>query len=211
MLHGVGAALSLPNGFALLGSTHPPGPQKALAFTLVAAMAPIGLVVGALSAGLLALAWWPLAYWAFALMLLIIAGAGYFAIPQVTQKNAMPATMRDAVLELDIPGAVAGISSWELICFAWNKTSQVGWKEPYIWLALISGALFATLFVLVERYHAPKPLVPFHALSSDTYLALLVGACGWSCFGIWIAYTWQFAENIRHASPLLVCLDTLMR
>lgn len=207
VFHGLGAALSLPNGLALLGVTYPPGKQKAMVFTLVATTAPIGIIVGAVSASLFALAWWPLTYWTFALALLIIPGVGYFVIPTAAQKNETPKDLRAAISELDIPGAITGVSALVLISFAWNQAPLVGWEEPYLWITLIVGILLAILFVLIENYYAPKPLIPFFALSSDVSFILVAGACGWSCFGIWVSYTWQFVENIRGVSPLLVCRE----
>ncbi|KAI1416473.1 major facilitator superfamily MFS-1 [Hypoxylon sp. FL1857] len=203
VFQGLGAALSLPNGLALLGVTYPPGRQKATAFTFVATMAPMGIIFGAASSSLLTLAWWPLTYWTFALTLLVIAGVGYFTIPESSQKNEMPSNLRATMSELDIPGAITGVSALVLISFAWNQAPLVGWQEPYLWIALIFGSMLTLVFVLIESYYAPKPLVPFYALSSDVSFVLVAGACGWSCFGIWVSYTWQFVVGIRGISPLL--------
>ncbi|KAI1662250.1 MFS general substrate transporter [Daldinia decipiens] len=204
VFHGLGAALSLPNGLALLGTAYPPGKQKAMAFTLVATMAPVGIIIGAASASLFALVWWPLTYWVFAATLLIIAGAGCFTIPnKPTLKGETPTNLRAVMSDLDIPGAIAGVSALVLISFAWNQAPLVGWQEPYLWIALIVGILLAILFVLIETCYAPKPLIPFYALSSDISFILVASACGWSCFGIWASYTWQFVENIRETPPLL--------
>ncbi|KAI1766914.1 MFS general substrate transporter [Hypoxylon sp. FL1150] len=204
VFHGLGAALSFPNGLSLLGVTYPPGKKEAMVLTLIATMTPIGIMVGAASASLFALAWWPLTYWTFAATLIIIAGVGHFVIPQSTQKIKVPTSFRDAMSELDIPGAITGVTALVLISFAWNQAPIVGWQEPYLWIALIVGILLAMLFVLIENYYAAKPLIPFYALSSDASFILIVGACGWSCFGIWASYTWQFVENVRGVPPLLV-------
>ncbi|KAI1472927.1 major facilitator superfamily MFS-1 [Daldinia caldariorum] len=201
---GLGAALSIPNSLALLGAAYPPGKQKAVVFTLVATMAPIGIIIGAISASLLALVWWPLTYWIFAVTLLMIAGVGHFTIPdESTSKDETPATIRAAISELDIPGAVSAVSAFVLIGFAWNQAPLVGWQEPYLWIALIVGILIAMLFLLIEIYYAHKPLIPFNSISSDVYFILAADACGWSCFGIWASYTWQFVEDIRGTPPLL--------
>ncbi|KAI0888373.1 MFS general substrate transporter [Annulohypoxylon maeteangense] len=203
VFHGLGAALSLPTGLALLGISFPPGKEKAMAFTFVATIGPVGIIAGSASASLFTLIWWPIAYWTFAGILSAIAGVGYFTVPKSTQKNEMPGSIRAVVTDLDIPGAITGVSALVLISFAWNQAPLVGWKEPYLWVALILGTLLAILFVLVENYYAPKPLIPFYALSPSVSLIVIAGACGWSCFGIWAFYTWQFVENIRGTSPLL--------
>ncbi|KAI1102079.1 major facilitator superfamily MFS-1 [Jackrogersella minutella] len=203
VFHGLGAALSLPNGLALLGVAYPPGKQKTTVFTFVATMAPVGIIIGAASASAFAITWWPWAYWTFAVTLLVIAGVGHFVIPKSTQNIDLPDGFGATVSELDIPGAITGVSALVLISFAWNQAPLVGWQEPYLWIALILGTLLAMVFVLIENYYAAKPLIPFYALSSDVSCILVAGACGWSCFGIWAAYTWQFVENIRGISPLL--------
>ncbi|KAI1801315.1 major facilitator superfamily MFS-1 [Daldinia bambusicola] len=201
---GMGAALSIPNSLALLGATYSPGKQKAMVFTLVATMAPMGILVGAVSASLFALVWWPLTYWVSAVALLIIAGVGHFTIPDdSTSKGETPATIRNAIPELDIPGAISGVSALVLISFAWNQAPLVGWQEPYLWITLVVGMLIALLFLLIEIYYAHKPLIPFNAISFDVSFILVADACGWSCFGIWASYTWQFVKNIRGTPPLL--------
>lgn len=40
VFQGIGPAITLPNGVALLGSTYPPGPRKAMVFALFGACAP---------------------------------------------------------------------------------------------------------------------------------------------------------------------------
>ncbi|KAH9997806.1 major facilitator superfamily MFS-1 [Xylariaceae sp. FL0662B] len=202
-LQGLGIALSLPNGFALLEAAYQSSRRRALVLTLFATMAPAGLLVGAAGAGALALVWWPWAYWVFALALCIVAVVGRLVIPDLAQGGGTPRSIRAFVTELDVPGVVAGVLALALISFGWNQGPLVGWREPYVWVSLILGVLLLAVFVAVECYYAPKPLVPFMALSSDVALVLVSVACGWSCFGIWASYTWQFALDIRRASPLL--------
>ena len=54
---GIGPAITLPNGVALLGATYAPGRRKAMVFALFGATAPGGAIVGAAFAGLFALGW----------------------------------------------------------------------------------------------------------------------------------------------------------
>lgn len=203
VFHGLGVAASVPNGLALIGIACPPGKQKAMAFTFIAMMGPVGIIFGSVSASLLASAWWPVTYWASTGMLLTIAGLGHLIIPKSTQEDKMSNTITAFMTELDLPGAITGTSALVLISFAWNQAPFVGWKEPYLWIALILGSILAVLFGLIESYYAPKPLIPAYVLKLEVCLILFAGACGWSCFGIWAFYTWQFVENIRGASPLL--------
>ncbi|KAK8034544.1 major facilitator superfamily transporter [Apiospora rasikravindrae] len=184
VLQGMGAAMCLPNAIALLGTAYPPGRKKSLVFSAFAAMAPF-------------------AYWAFSFTLCIIAIIGYYAIPSGTTKTERPHTFRGWLIELDIPGATAGVSSLVLINFAFNQGHISGWNEPSIWEALVVGGVLMCIFIMIECHYAKNPIVPLNALSPQVSLILGAVACGWACFGIWSFYTWQFLQIIRKLSPLM--------
>jgi MFS family permease len=59
VLQGIGPAIVLPNGLALLGALYQSGPRKNMAFAVFGACAPTGYVTGAVFAGIFNLAWWP--------------------------------------------------------------------------------------------------------------------------------------------------------
>jgi hypothetical protein len=59
VLQGIGPAIVLPNGLALLGGLYQPGPRKNMAFAVFGACAPTGSIVGSIFAGIFWLAWWP--------------------------------------------------------------------------------------------------------------------------------------------------------
>lgn len=205
VLQGIGPALVLPNGLAILGATYSPGRKKGLAFAAFAATAPTGSVIGAAFSAVFALAWWPWAFWSFAMILAATVVLAYFVIPEVppAHREVGPRTLRETLVQLDIPGAVTGITGLILINFAWNQAPIVGWQVPYIYVTLILGLIFIAAYLVIELRYAPQPLVPFDALTSDVAYVLAAVACGWGSFGIWFWYTWQFLEELRGASPLL--------
>lgn len=205
VLQGIGPALILPNGLALLGATYAPGKRKAMAFSAFAASAPSGFVLGATFSGLFALAWWPWTFWCFSLVLAGTAVLAYFVIPPVpaSHRENRPRTGRGKLIHLDIPGAVTGVLGLVLFNFAWNQAPLVGWQQPYVYVCLILGLIFIGVYFVVDLKYSPDPLVPFNALTSDVAFVLAALACGWACFGIWIWYTWQVMLQLRHASPLL--------
>ena len=203
VFQGIGPAIVLPNGLAILGATYAPGRRKAMVFSIFAATAPGGAVVGSVFASLFSLAWWPWAFWSFAIALAGIALVGSYAIPDPPPKMSKPRSLRQAITEVDLPGGICGITALVLINFAWNQAGVVGWSKAYVYVCLILGALLVPLFFYVELRLAVAPLIPFHALSSDVAFVLGCVACGWGCFGIWVFYTWQFFEVLRDASPLL--------
>jgi MFS family permease len=90
-----------------------------------------------------------------------------------------------------------------LFNFAWNQAPLVGWQKAYVYVILIISILLIPVFFYIELRVSPYPLIPFDALSGDVAFVLACVACGWSCFGIWYYYSWQFAQVLRGASPLL--------
>lgn len=205
VLQGIGPALVLPNGLAILGATYAPGRRKSLAFAAFAATAPAGSVIGATFSGLFALAWWPWTFWTFALVLAATVALAYVVIPPVPAHHAAnrPRTPREYFLQLDIPGALVGVIGLILVNFAWNQAPIAGWQQPYVYVTLILGLLFLAAYLVIEMRYATHPLVPFDALSSDVAFVLGAVACGWGSFGVWVWYTWQFLLELRGTSPLL--------
>ena len=204
-LQGIGPAICLPNGLALLGSVYAPGPRKAMVFALFGATAPGGAVIGSLFAGLFAeLAWWPWAFWSFSIALAGIAALGSIVIPDPPRKISKPKmALRDYLTELDLLGGLCGVTALVLINFAWNQAGVVGWSKAYVYVCLILGFLFVPVFFFIEVRVSAAPLIPFEALNSDVAFVLGCVACGWSSFGIWVYYLWQFFEILREDSPLL--------
>lgn len=203
VLQGIGPALILPNGLAILGATYNPGKKKSLAFAAFAATAPAGSVIGGTFSGLFALTWWPWTFWAFSLVLAGTVVLAYVVIPPVPSSHHSPRTWSQTVQALDLPGAVTGVTGLVLFNFAWNQAPIVGWEQPYVYVTLILGILFVAAFFVFELRFSPQPLVPFDALKPDVAFVLAAIACGWSSFGIWVWYSWQFLLELRNVSPLL--------
>lgn len=204
VLQGIGPAIVLPNGLAILGASYAPGRRKAFAFAIFGACAPNGSVAGSAMGAVFALAWWPWMFWSLAIVLAIIVVIGYFVIPEPPKKIVIEdGTLWDKIVLLDLPGAFTGITALVLFNFAWNQAPIVGWQQPYVYVVLIISLLLVPLFFYIEVKLAPDPLIPFEALSSDVCFVLVCVACGWACFGVWFFYSWQFFEVLRGASPLL--------
>lgn len=205
VLQGIGPALILPNGLAILGATYAPGRRKSLAFAAFAATAPAGSVIGATFSGLFALKWWPWTFWTFSIVLAATVALAYVVIPAVpaSQRENSPKTTRGLIDRLDIPGVLTGVTGLILINFSWNQAPIVGWQEPYVYVTLILGVIFVGAYFFIEIRYSNHPLVPFDALKSDVAFVLGAVACGWGSFGIWVWYTWQFLLELRGNSPLL--------
>ncbi|KAI2470465.1 MFS general substrate transporter [Annulohypoxylon bovei var. microspora] len=205
VLQGIGPAVVLPNGLAIFGVAYAPGRRKGMVFALFGAMAPIGSVLGSLFAAIFTLAWWPWAFWAFGLVLAATVVLGCYAIPEASNRlhHEKPKGLKDTLRQLDVVGTVLGVAGLVLVNFSWNQAPIVGWPEPYVYVTLVLGLLLLAAFFVYELSYAHNPLIPFHALSYDVSFVLGAIACGWSCFGIWFFYTWQFQLNLRGDVPLL--------
>ncbi|GAP90954.1 putative major facilitator superfamily transporter [Rosellinia necatrix] len=206
VLQGIGPAICLPNALAILGSVYPPGHRKAMVFAFFGAVAPVGAIIGSAVASALSLVWWPWAFWALGIWLVVLAVLGHVVIPEPPQKPSPFAdgyTWQRLNEELDLPGAVTGVISLVLFNFAWNQAPIVGWATAETIVPLVLGLLIFGVFVWIEVKFAAKPLLPFSAVNGDVAFVLGTVACGWATFGIWILYLVQILQEVRHLSPLL--------
>lgn len=204
-LQGIGPALSMPNAMALIGHYYPKGFKKDVYMCLYGSVAPTGFMLGALFSGMvaqlidtLALPGVFLGYFLMAVACAIVLVIGYFAIPD-NICNYMPEMEEDS---FDWPGTIFGVCGLVLINFAWNQGPNVGWDVPYVYILLIVGFILIAVFFAVER-KVKDPLVPSVALRGETGYILGCIAAGWSCFGIWLYYTFQWNEFVDDQTPII--------
>ena len=198
---GIGPALLLPNAIAILGQTYPPGRRKDMVFSIFGSTAPGGFLIGALFSALFAqLAWWPWAYFTTAIVTACLAGASFLIIPSDSVAGATQPGI-SLFQRLDIFGTLTGVSGLVLINFAWNQGPIIGWPTIYVYILLIVGFLFILAFFFIET-KVLCPILPIHSLSLETGFVLACVAAGWSAFGIWLYYLWQFMEVLRQETPL---------
>ncbi|KAJ9137112.1 Major facilitator superfamily transporter [Pleurostoma richardsiae] len=203
VLQGIGPAICLPNGLAILGAAYPPGHRKAMVFSLFGASAPTGAIVGMAISCVISLAWWPWMFWALAITLVLMAAVGYFIIPVPPRKHAPPKDLQELAIELDLPGVVSGVTALILFNFAWNQAPLTGWAAPEVIVTLILGLILIGAFFVIELRYASMPLLPLDAVNSDVAFVLGAVCLGWATFGIWSLYLVQIIQQIRHHSPLL--------
>ncbi|EXJ70580.1 uncharacterized protein A1O5_06650 [Cladophialophora psammophila CBS 110553] len=205
VFQGIGPAILLPNGVALLGASYANGsPRKDMVFAIFGACAPGGSLIGGAFAGVFALAWWPWTFFSFAISLAILAMASFFVIPEPPQRTEFAKySLRNKIELLDLPGATVGVTALVLFNFAWNQAPIVGWQKAYVYVTMLIGILLVPLFFYIEFRVSKAPLVPFDALSVDVGFVLSCIICGWASFGIWAVYLVNFLEILRGASPLL--------
>ncbi|KAL9593217.1 MAG: hypothetical protein Q9219_007642 [cf. Caloplaca sp. 3 TL-2023] len=181
-MQGIGPAILLPNGIAILGTSYPPSPRKDMAFAMFGSVAPTGAVFGAVFASIFAqFLWWPWAYWAMAIACFIISAVAWAVIP-----GSPSLGHRDAMFQrLDILGSVFGVGGLVLVNVAWNQGSSIGWTTAYTYILLI--------FFLVLRSQTPL------LTSADFIPCSISGLCAAVTAGI-------LMSRIRHAYIMLIAL-----
>jgi MFS family permease len=199
---GIGPAFLLPNSIAILGRAYKPGLKKSIIFSLYGATAPSGFVVGAVFSSLLSQRlWWPWAYWIMAIALAVFTVLAMVVVPYTPPPVL---DVSETTWErVDIWGSITGVSGLVLINFAWNQAPVVGWQNPYTYVLLIVGIISMCAFGYIEKHIAKFPLIPPEVMTVDTGFLLGCVSLGWSGFGVWVFYFWQFMETLRDQSPLL--------
>lgn len=201
-LQGIGPAMLVPNSLAILGRTYAPGRRKDMIFAIYGATAATGFVVGAVFGSLLAqLLWWPWEYWCMAIVCVSMGSLALCIIPSA------PANLSHRN-SFDYLGATIGVAGLVLINVAWNQAPIVGWNTPYVYILLILGVLCFPFFVLVEN-RVQQPLIPRSSLSGKAGFVLGCIALGWSSFGVWIYYMFQFIEKLRKVSALNIAAQSV--
>ncbi|MCJ1475350.1 hypothetical protein MMC13_004012 [Lambiella insularis] len=199
-MQGIGPAILLPNALALLGQTYPAGKRKNMVFALFGATAPGGFVIGALFASLLAERLsWPWAYYCLAIVCWLMACCSILIVPN--PRDDISHDEQDK--SFDFIGAMTGVAGLVLFNVAWNQAPSVGWATPSVIVLLILGLFLIVIFFIVEQ-RVKQPLLPLNAFSGNVGFVLACIALGWSSFGIWMYYFWQFMEVLRQELPLTV-------
>lgn len=207
-MQGVGAALLVPNGQAMIGRGYSPGPRKNIVMSLFGAAAPLGFVTGGAMASLFAqLVSWPWAFWTMAAVCIGLAGVSVLVLPPAGEKMTREAGV-SLWKQIDGAGVFLGVSGLVLFNFAFNQAPIVSWRTPYVYFILIIGVLLLGGFVYVEL-HASHPLVPIASMTPTTNFVLGCTGAGWGCFSIWV-YCEYFpvcslckAPNLPRKQPLL--------
>lgn len=200
-MQGIGPAVLLPNGLAILGRTyHSPGRRKHLVFAFFGASAPSGFLIGCLFSGMLAqLSFWA---WGFYIMAICCAGLAVLSIFVIPPDDSAGFSEVRNNEGFDYLGAFFGIAGLILINCAWNQSPIEGWERAYVYVLLIVGTACLVAFFIVELKVAKHPLIPLAAFNGTIGRTLTCIACGWATFGIWIFFLWQFWLNLQHKTPL---------
>lgn len=74
---------------------------------------------------------------------------------------------------------------------------------PYTYVIMIIGIDIFVAFVLIEK-RVLHPLIPFGVLEVDSLFTLACVSAGWSSFGIFVYYIFDFLVVVRGQTPLIM-------
>ncbi|WP_171161704.1 MFS transporter [Streptomyces sp. I05A-00742] len=163
-LQGVGAALIVPTGMALLTTTFPEGPQRERALGISGTLLSLGYTTGMVLGGVMTDG----LGWRSTMGLLAAAGAAVLAVAPgalTEPRGTDDATARRR--PVDLPGAVTVTGGLLAVIYALSTAAQRGFGRADVIAALAVGALLLTAFVIVESRVA-DPLVSLPMLRRPT-------------------------------------------
>jgi len=165
VLQGIGAALVLPGGLALLAGAYPDPVRRARAVGVWAATGGLALVAGPVVGGLLVAAYgWRAVFWVNVPLALAVAVVAVRAdVPPQSHER-----------RLDVPGSVLTAVVLGATTYAVVLAGRDGLGRPVV-LALGTAAVALVLLVLVER-RAPDPVLPLPLLRQRAFLGSCAGA-----------------------------------
>ena len=159
-VQGVGAALIMPLGLALLASAFPPE-RRGAAIGIFSAVTGISVAAGPLVGGAVVegLAW----EWIFWLNVPI----GLLAVPLVLTRMR---ESRGPDTALDVPGLALVTAGTLGVVWGLVRGNPAGWGSPEVLGALAAGALLLAAFVAWEL-RAREPMLPMRLFRSRAFSA----------------------------------------
>jgi MFS family permease len=181
VLQGVGAALVLSCGAALVISLHGEA-RRSHALGIYTMMLAVGLMLGPLLGGALTAAWgWPAVFWFRApialVALLLFRGMPASGKPQTSDR-------------FDVIGGAALVLGLVTMLFALNRLREVS----AIWFALLSVLAFAA-FVFREK-RAARPIIAVDMLKNPGFalLNLVSVLVNLAAFSVWLLVAYVLAR-----------------
>ena len=194
-LSGIGGALILPNGVAMVGITNPPGRIRNLSMGFFGASAPIGGYIGGIIVGLF------IEYsdikWCF--VVVGLASTVVFILLWVLIPKEIPV---DRNGKIDYLGAALGTSALIIFNFVWNQAPAVGWSRPYEYALLLCAITLFALFIYWES-KTKHPIMPLGVFRAPSFAPLLIVVLlNFMTIGtvLWYMLLWQ--QNLRRWTAL---------
>jgi EmrB/QacA subfamily drug resistance transporter len=187
-IQGLGGALFAPAGLSLLMTTFGEGRDRNTALGIWGAASGSGAAVGVLLGGVLtSYLSWP---WVF--FINVPVGLAIVALaPRYLSQGRPPVARR----HFDIAGATSITASLMLLVYALTRATQDGWGSASTVSLLVTAAILAAAFVVIER-RAAAPLLPFRVfrgnrLATANVITAIVASIAFSQFFLLTLYLQQ--------------------
>ncbi|TQK20715.1 MFS transporter [Microbacterium sp. SLBN-154] len=195
LVQGVGAALILPNAFALITNDTDDG-ERPRALGWMIGVSGLGTALGPIIGGLLAsTVGWPWVFW-LNVPLAVIAAVGTMRVRD--SRNPEAGT---SLRTIDWAGVVTVVLGLGLVSVGIDNVPDLGWAAPLSSGLIAAGVGGLIAWVLVER-RARNPLIHASLLRNRAYLALLsVGTIGNMGTNVLIVTATFTLQSIRGFDP----------
>lgn len=160
-LQGVGGALMVPGSLALIAVSYPPE-TRGKAIGTWSMFSAFTTILGPLVGGYLA----QIGLWRGIFFINLPLGllCGWLLWTKVPE----PALVKN--IKLDWKGALWATLAIFSLTFGFLEAGETGFRNLYIWLAIIAGPVLLTVFVWHEN-KAPQPMLPLKLFQSKTFSA----------------------------------------
>jgi EmrB/QacA subfamily drug resistance transporter len=204
-VQGLGAALVMPAGLAIIAATFTNARERAAAIGIWGAVGALGLALGPVIGGLVSqhLHWG----WIFLINVPLGVITAAVAVPSIaeshgrSQAEAESAGRRSTAALLDIPGLVTSALTLFALTYALIEGQVKGWTSPVIVVAFAIAAVGAMIFLAIES-RSQHPMVPLPIFRSAVFSGGLGTMMIWS-FGVLGIYffTSLYLQGILGFSP----------
>ncbi|MEW2401042.1 MFS transporter [Streptomyces sp. NPDC046862] len=201
-VQGLGGALLLPATLSLIGTTFQEGAERNRALAIWGGAGAVGLALGSLLGGILTnyLGWESVFY--VNVPLALGAAAAAFSI---IAKDAP----RERGRSFDLTGALTATVGFTALVFGVVQGPEAGWGSAETLTALLGGALFIGLFLIVESRTA-HPLMPLSLFRNRSLVAAMgVTFVFMGTFGAQYYFFTVYLQNVLHYSALTTGLAFL--
>ena len=194
-LQGIGAALLVPQGLAILSAAFP-AEERGRAIGTWSAWTGVFAAVGPVAGG------WLMQVWSWRLIFLLNLPIAVFVLVLVRRIPESRAAGEDGRTQpLDGLGATLATVGFAAVIFALSFAPQMGWKSARVWLPLAMGVMLLAGFLgsQAKRTNAMMPLVLFRNrrfLAANLLTLLLYGALGGALYVIPF-----YLIQVRHYAP----------
>jgi len=198
-VQGLGAALILPAGLAIIAATFTNPRERNAALGISGAIGALGLALGPAIGGIISqhLHWG----WIFLINVPLGVITVAISIPFVAESRGTPAVAGARPARLDVPGLITSALALFALTYALIEGQDKGWTSPVITAAFAVAAVGAAIFVAIEA-RSSHPMVPLPIFRSAAFSGGLGTMMIWS-FGVLGIYffTSLYLQGILGFSP----------